>query len=74
MSRFVLDVVRPTTFGSKRAHCTIEPQGAFGHPPMTMPELIANLRDRSEHARAIDDVAVSKAELHRLLDALENKP
>lgn len=61
----------PTTFGSTHSTCDEPP---FGHPPMTMPELIANLRDRSEHARAIDDVAVSKAELARLLDALENKP
>lgn len=49
----------------------LEPQGDFGHPAMTLLELIANLRQRSEHARTIDDVAVSRAELDTLLNALE---
>lgn len=52
-------------------HCIVEPLGDFGHPPMTMPELVANLRERMAVARDIDDVAVSKVELGRLLAAIE---
>lgn len=49
----------------------LEPLGDFGHEPMSLPELVANLRDRAEQAKRLDDVPVGKAELGRLLAVVD---
>ena len=64
----MLTFPQPTCFGGM---CTIEPAGTFGHQPMTLTELVPHLRERAAVVSRLDDVAVSKAELLTLLDALE---
>jgi len=58
----------PTAFGS--THCTIEPQGDFGHPQMTLAELVADLRQRAANIGPRFDVPLSARELTRILDAV----
>ena len=67
----MLTFPQPTCFGGM---CSIEPTADFGHPPMTLVELVPHLRVRAERTSRLDDVPVSKAELFMLLDALEGKP
>ena len=67
----VLTFPQPTCFGGM---CTIEPIANFGHPPMTLVELVPHLRERAARTSRLDDVQVSKTELFMLLDALEGKP
>ena len=64
----MLTFPQPTTFGGM---CTIAPAPDFGHLPMTLTELVPHLRERAAIVSRLDDVAVSKAELLMLLDALE---
>ena len=40
----MLTFPQPTCFGGM---CTIAPQGDFGHPPMTLTELVPHLRQRA---------------------------
>lgn len=67
----MLTFPQPTCFGGM---CTIEPIADFGHQPMGLVELVPHLRERAARTSRLDDVAVSKAELLVLLDALEGKP
>lgn len=67
----MLTFPQPTCFGGM---ATIAPQGDFGHPPMTLTQLVPHLRERAATATRLDDVPLSKRELLMLLDALEGKP
>lgn len=52
----------------------IAPAPDFGHPPMTLTELVPHLRERAAIVSRLDDVPLSKRELFMLLDALEGNP
>lgn len=67
----MLTFPQPTCFGGM---CIIGPAPDFGHPPMTLVELVPHLRERAATATRLDDVPLSKRELLMLLDALEGKP